>query len=366
MIKVILYQLRSRMKSCFFVMIELLVVFVVSMVLMDRLLPFLEEKHAYQKLDLSNIVCFTTRNEEFQTNDEWNYLGRNLYGREYIGSDGMIYIQPVSEEYIKYIEYEYADYMYEQEKKTSVYQAVIVESQKDDYQIGSTYSVQAQDGGNVIEFMVIGILESDYVFLPPDGNGDSFLINKEDNLVLLIDDGTLERYFDATDIHMIWADSAEDAKRIVEELWMDTKVVLAMSGIEAIERRESIELEMIGMPLVLFFISTVLGLAGLVSHVLLSIIRLQRNYGIYFIFGYTMQRCHIVQMITDIIPVILSFGIGMGIYWGQDNFQLGIIQNQTASIGLSIFVILVIYMLSEWLGYAQLKNGNIIERLERS
>lgn len=361
MITLIFAHLKRRSINYIAVCIELIVVVLVCNILLSHLVPFIQGQQLYKSLKLSSILCCTT-SEESDAIDiiarevDARILWRNYRG-QYALSDENLFVQPVEKSYLR----RFALVPDEQISDGPI--AVVASSLTSKYKPGNSYTVVLQEPIGEITFSVVLSTDTDLMFIPPSGDAALSVIGRHPHTVLLaLDDNDLAK-FDASDVYTLEAED-NDAQRVTEILSWNEKIITAMSCEDAQSHSNSLDMNQMGMPIVISLTAVSLCLAGMLSNTLLSIIANERNNAIYYICGYTWKKCALVQFISDLLIVFFSILMAYAVMQILSKMS-GNITFQKTSFILSVAIVAVIFTFAEILGIVQITKRNVAEIAER-
>ncbi len=353
--KLIVTHLKRRLSNYIAVCVELAILILVSNVLLNQLFPFIQSKQLYKEMELSKILCCTVSSGSESVEELAEEVNATLLWRNYIGqvpaSDENLYVQPIGKNYLQRFGLISANNI----PQESV--AIVANSLKSEYEVGNTYTMVIDETIGEIAFTVIDSLDNDLMFLPPSGNSALSIIGSYPNTILLALDDDVLAQFNASNVYTMEAD---DAQQVTDNLSFHENVVTVMSCEAAQAYDDAIEIEKMGIPIILSITTIVLCLAGMLSNTLLTIIANERTNGIYYICGYTWKRCAMVQIISDLCVVLLSSVLSLSAMLILSNTS-GYISLEKIPFIASASIVIVIYAIAEILGIQQMKRNNVAE-----
>lgn len=368
--KIIFSNLSERQKGYIALFVELVILIFVTNVLLNRLIPFMELESVCKKMELGRIICFSMEESEKDSREmaeltDTVWIGQNLEGR--YDKFGTVYVQPVNQMYFDFIKYDYYKKMDFDGSSTN--KVVIVRSLASQYQLGETYSIEINDvdfdGNNsVISFTVVGILENDYVLLPPYGGSVGTMVEERKDAMFLIANPSVISEFGHTNTAMLIAADEERAQAAVDKLLCLSSVSEALCIQTMQQYNTSLKMEMMGTPIILFITTVVLCLTGFISNVMLSIILYERKYSIYYICGISWKKCSAIQMVTDFVPTLAALIVSLVLLLFMHMLQSSI-SFQMKSYFISLLLVLAVYIMSELIGMSQMRKKNVAEIVER-
>ena len=336
---------------------QILVVFIVSNILLSKLIPFIENQLFSTKLGVDKIICCTYlgNKKDIKAIDEnITFVGNNLIS-EY-SKEGNIKLIPVEEEYFKCLNYPFSKYI----ASHSSIRAIVPKSLSKKYSIGEKYCIETNDNEQ-IEFEVAGVLSKDYMFIPPTSSAAVELVGEVNDAVFLLGDN-LSDYFDKSNVYMLYSNNPHD--KVITELYGLENMAMVMSGREGMDYYLRISLEMLGLPIVLFIVVVFLCIAGVISNVFLSVKAFERKYSICYLCGYSLKNCLVVQFLTDLFVFLAALIFSVCFLWALDDvWKNDFFQMEFFFISCSI--IFLIYICAELIGYVQMKKIKFIEVIER-
>ncbi len=358
--KLISLHLRRRLTNYIAVCVELIVLLLVCNILLSQLIPFIQSEQLYDELGLSDVLCCTTTTDRETLERITNEADATILWRNYKGqytSDETLFVQPVEKNYFRQFR------LLSEDQMTNETIAVISESMSSKYSIGETYTVSISENIGKITFTVAGIVDNDLMFIPPSGDAALSIIGNYPHTILLgLDEDDLLR-FHASDVYTLSAND-NDAQRVADDLSWEEQIITAMSCEDAQSYNNSLELNQMGMPIIISITAIVLCLAGMLSNTLLTIIANERNNSIYYICGLTWKKCALIQIICDLFVVILSAVLTLIALLIFSKISDYIVLQRTPFL-ISVAIAAVMYLIAEILGILQFKKNNVAEIVER-
>lgn len=364
MAKIIAQNLKRHGKSYLGLLAELSVLLVVFNALLGSLVPFLQSKAAYRKLDLSDIVCVTAYTDwagmrEIASQNGLTLLWQDMESCQALNpyGDESIQVQPVDESYFDKFDYSYSSRMDELPEGDW---AVVSGSLKRQYKTGQTYDLTLENG-QTVSFTVYAALKNDYMFIPPSESSSSDVISDCPNTLLMVFNEEMPEIFEETYVYTLEAGSEEEAEGASEELYSFSAVTAAMAAQEGYEEQNSSDASLMGIPIILAIAAAFLCLAAMIADVLLKNALNERNNGIYYICGFTWAKCSCVQIFSDAVIFLAALAVSF----------IAVILLGNMDFNIFYFLIsalsgLVICALAELLGVIRMRKKDAVMIVERT
>ncbi|MCD7785237.1 MAG: hypothetical protein LUH18_06615 [Oscillospiraceae bacterium] len=306
---IILSNLKDRFPAYVRVTLMLTVMMFIFSSLMGDLLPLIQISQAYSRLGLENAVAITADSDIKSVVEDLGgkYLGVSFRGK--YTYDSFAYLQPVEADYFENLNYSF-------KKQTSCdtidgYPAVVVSSLGSHYSLGETYTeVLSGKDKPEVTFTVVGTLKNDFVYLTPSGDSPSSVVSEQSNYIFLITNED-DEIFTKRDVYGALAsgDMTDFCSNIVSTGLVES----AVSTADGFDEYCSLELEIMGMTVMLAIISVLLCLAGVISNSILSRTVFAEKYRIISTCGASTVQCRAIQIITDSIPIVAAVAIFVAI-----------------------------------------------------
>ncbi|MCD8107972.1 MAG: hypothetical protein LUE20_08450 [Oscillospiraceae bacterium] len=299
---IILSNLKDRFPAYVRVTLMLTVMMFILSSLMGDILPLIQIRQAYSSLGLENAVAITADSDIKSVVEDLGgkYLGVSFRGK--YTYDSFAYLQPVEADY-----FENLNYSFKKQTRFEVvdgYPAVIVSSLGSYYTLGETYTeVLSGKDKTEVTFTVVGILKSDFVYLTPSDDSPSSVVSEQSNYIFLITDED-DDIFTKKDVYgaLATGDVTDFCSSIVGTGLVESAISTAAGFAEYC----ALELEIMGMTVMLAIISVLLCLAGVISNSILSRTVFAEKYRIISTCGANTAQCRTTQIITDLIPIIAA------------------------------------------------------------
>ncbi|MCD8005687.1 MAG: hypothetical protein LUF29_01730 [Oscillospiraceae bacterium] len=302
---IILSNLKDRFPAYVRVTLMLTVMMFILSSLTEDLLPLIQIRQAYSNLGLENAVEITADSEIKSVVEDLGgkYLGVSFRGK--YTYDSLAYLQPVEADYFENLNYSF-------KKKISFntvdgYPAVVVSSLGSYYTLGEVYTeILSGKDKTEVTFTIVGILKNDFVYLTPSEDSPSSVVSEQNNYIFLITDEN-DEIFTQRDVYgaLVIGDVTDFCSNIVSTGLVESAVSTAAGFAEYC----ALELEIMGMTVMLAIISVLLCLAGVISNSILSRTVFAEKYRIISTCGASTAQCRAIQIITDLIPIIAAVTI---------------------------------------------------------
>ncbi len=302
---IILSNFKDRFPAYVRVTLMLTVMMFILSSLMGDLLPLIQIRQAYSSLGLENAVAITAdANVKSLVEDSGGkYLGMSFRGK--YTYDSFAYLQPVEADYFENLNYSFKNKT--SFESTGGYPAVVVSSLDSYYTLGETYTeILSGKDKTEVTFTVVGILKNDFVYLTPSEDSPSSVVSEQSNYIFLITDKNDTIFFKR---NVYGALASGDITDFCSNIVSTGLVESAVSTADGFAEYCALELEIMGMTVMLAIISVLLCLAGAISNSILSRTVFAEKYRIISTCGASSAQCRVIQIITDLIPIIVAVAI---------------------------------------------------------
>lgn len=353
---IVLSNLKDRFPAYARIVLMLTVMIFITSILMSNLLPLIHIRQAYKQLELRDSVVIASNNEKSGNIKaavdicDGKYLGVSFRGR--YTYDSFAYIQPVEKCYFTSLPYKFKTAPnYDGFEKLDSYPAVIASSLAEYYSVGDTCSerLSGKDSAE-ISFTVVGVLKNDFIYLTPAEDSPSSIISEQSNYIFVITDEN-DTMFAKRNLYGALANgnTTEFCNAVIS-----TGTVENAFTTQGFEDYCALELEIIGLPIMLQIISTALCLAGIMSNSILSMVVFQRKYRILFTCGASVSQCRIIQIVTDSVPMATAIIVFAGLYISTLKFN--VLSLNTESTITSLTILAFVFTAAETLAFAAAKS----------
>lgn len=343
---IVLSNLRDRFPAYAIITLMLTAMIFITASLMGDLLPLLHMNKTYRLLELDKAVTITAEagmSDEIKSTVEGlggKYLGASFRGN--YTSDGFAFFQPVEIDYFNNLNYKFRKKDLENiTSNISGYSAVIVSSLKGYYNQGETYTEKLLGrDAPAVTFTVVGVLNDDYVYITPTYDTPSSIVSQQSRYIFLITDDDDDTFVKR---NVYAALSNNDTAEFCNAISSDEAIQSAEVS-TGLDEYRAIELEIMGIPIILQIVSVALCIAGVMSNSLLSMTWFERKYSICLVCGADMTKCRLIQLITDIIPEVLAITAFVILSLLFPEFNIDI---EWENAVISLFIIISIFAISE-------------------
>lgn len=307
--KLIRFELLRRWRKYLSVAIQLTVTVVVCHVLLGELIPFWQQAREYEAWGIDNLVAFSATSEEDaarirETAEQTGavYVQQNWQAIGGVSDVREPQVQPVEEGYLRHFSGMLSQTAEAQPGTSAAY---VPASLAGLYPPGSELSIEIGPS-DWLHITVVGVLPSDYS-LQPRFDGDLFnCFDSYPTTILTLLDEENRDFFTPFPSFILDAGSPEKAEALAEALAELPEVRQVGSGRDGLQRDQRFRLEMMGLPVILFFIVTTLCLVGAVSNALLTVLEAARDNGILYIGGWTWGRCALRHVLCNLLVLLAA------------------------------------------------------------
>ncbi len=357
--KLIWAQLSRRKKAYIATCVEIVILIVVTNILMNRLIPFVQGEKLFKESSLHKIVCCTSSADESHIASIASTSGATLLWQNFKSetiSGTNITVQPVSLQYFNRILSSNSAYSYGE------IIAVIPSNLSRQYHQDCSYSLFIDGMESPIKIHVVHTLANNIMFIPPSSDAASSIISNRPNTILIGIPETMVNYFRLSNIFTLDV-GINNPDNVVQALLNSDSISAAMSAYRARDYSNSLDIEMMGMPIIIAVTSVFLCFTGLLSSTLLSIYYNERINCIYYICGYTWAKCALIQIICDLLIIFSAIVISLVILLYL-TVRGGSIVIYNDSFTISIAIVFFLYIFSEVVGITQIRKADVAELVE--
>lgn len=360
--KLIIANLRGRLGSYLAVCAQIMIALIVGYIMLGELIPFIQVEITCKNLQLSQIVfCSSLEGEEYVSNAA-RKAGASVLCRNYQSTkttDGEIHIQPVSVGFMTHFGYLDIDSIQSGDNML----AVVPECLSSTYEPGKTYRLSIGKDAQELSFSVATCLDNDILLIPPSGSAAENAVGVRTNTIYTVIPESCEEQFVLSEVYTLTVEG-QKGEAVVAALLEQEGIYEAVCEELVRAYYRALDLEMMGIPIIIFICVMVLCFTGVISNTMLTLIHNERLNSIYFICGYTWNQCLRIQLLSDGI-VFLSSGVGAFlVMWmlsaGQEKAAFS-----ADSFGMSAVIVLTIFLLAEAMCLIQSKQNNVAEIAER-
>lgn len=373
------YFLRSHIAdnigSVAIIMLQIVVTIVVFNLFWSDFQELLQRNQVYESLNLENVACITLEDK----NDDILHCLNKIDGITVIGENynavsftsesdsSNVLIQPVSPKYTEVFNGNLSKGNWNfDELPSNVLSAVVSKSLSHKYKLSNTYTLYDASDGKSITVYISGVLKSDCMFVPPNSGISTSLINNIPSAMLVYcDEETAQAVFGDsihTSIYTIVAHDRNTLEKVAESI--DLKKYAYMDARGAKESDDYFVLSEMGIPLVITIIVLILCVANYSSYSMLSAIKREKEFAVYFICGSTWNNCLKLQLMEDLFIVAVPFVLSIIVCSVLSINRVGAvmsIQGLLLSVGLCIAVMLF----SSFMALLRIKRNSPVEIIRR-
>lgn len=311
-------HIADNIVSVSIIMLQMIITVVVFNLFWNDFQRLVTRNHLYKSLGLENLACITVSNSD---DDMISYisqaqgmtpLGENFNSLRFFSDhqEESVIIQPVSYGYAQYFDSALAKGSWHSKNipKNAV-AAVIPKSMSHQYRLGETYTLHDHDNSQSLEVCITGILSGDSMFIPPSGEDSNLLIaDMKSQMLVCCDSDTAHLLFGTAANTSVYTIAAQDLKTLESFAeHIDVQKYFYMSVIGAKEDDDYFILRDMGIPLSITLIMLILCIANFSSYSMLSAIKREKEFAIYFICGATWTECLKIQIAEDLTMIALPF-----------------------------------------------------------
>lgn len=344
--------------KCMFILViaEMIIALVTFNIAFSGVYDLWVKDAVYNHMNLSKAVAFTLTDYNGDTSETYERLKKDnrftLLGETQTAfTDSQTYVVPLSNDYIDNINQPDIKGEWFSKTEENILSAVISHSLTDKYKIGSIYKITIN--GKESDIYISGALNSDYMFLPPNGAGD--IITKNSNLILV---DSNESITSKSAVITAYINCDIDEGINILNSYNEIRDVVSVSSAKANDAQ--VQLRENSIPIILTIVVILMCIAGFTSYNVLSLIRKEKQFAVFFLTGATRKKCVIIKLIEDIITISLPMIISLSFLFLLKSYGL---ENAFCNPGIIISIILciLIFFITSFSGLLRLSNKEPIE-----
>ena len=363
--------------SVIVIMVQVVVTVVVFNVFWSDFEKLMTRNDLYQSLGLQNLACITVSDSDDEILMRINQthgmtlLGENFHSFDFYceSSDETVELCPVSYGYTQYFDSAISKGSWKlPDSSEKAVAAVVPRSMAGKYRMGETYRLYDIAGSGNMDVYISGVLSDDSIFIPPSGSDANMLMVDMSSQMLVCcgeSDNAADTLF-GDDVHTsVYTIATQDKESLdAFSAQTDLEKYFYMSVGSAKDEDDSIILHEMGIPLVITVIMSILCIANFSSYSLLSVIKREKEYTIYYICGSTWRECLRMQIVEDLLIAALPFIISVFLC---DVLSMNGIGGQLSIKGMlfSLLLCTVIMRASSFAALMRLKKCSPIEIIRR-
>lgn len=329
----------------------------------------------YKSLGLDNVACISVKesgDEIFGLIDEAKEM--TLLGENYnpyiftsdLDADG-ITVQPISLEYVDKLGGNQIKGVWQVDNAPNgTMSAVVSKKLAKKYRLGNTYALHNTMNDVDIKVYISGVMKDNYTFVPPAyGTSNSIISDISRDIFICCDEQTAENVF-GDDVHSSSYTIAAENRASLETFAcsIDMQGYMYADVRSAKEYDDYFILLDMGIPMAITVIMLILCIANFASYSMLSAIKREKEFAVYFICGSTWRECLILQLLEDIFVTVVPFVISM--------FVCGILSVNRASAAmtlqgmlLSAVLCVVVMLASSSAALLRIRKNSPVETIRR-
>lgn len=367
--------MRDNISSIMIVMLQIIATVVVFNLFWGDFEKFMTRNHMYEDLNLDKVACITVSDSDdsiflqIKQEDGIFLLGKSYNAFDYFSyvNDESVSIQPITEQYAEHFACIIAKgSWYSLDIPPDTVSVVVPKSMSNKYKLGEIYELYNYTESKRLNVCVTGVMSGDSVFIPPNNRDDNVLISDMSSRMLVCcSDDIIHLLFgdDAdTPVYTIAAQDQKSLDAFVKNVDLEKYHYMSVSS--AKQDDDFILLYDMGIPLSITLIMFILCIANFSSYSVLSSIKREKEFAIYYLCGSTWRECLTMQLLEDLTIVSCPFALSVIICSILSlNRQDTIMTAQ--GMFLSLLLCLVIMFVSSFVALMRIKKSLPIEIIRR-